>query len=421
MLKHLKHTILLSLAFCSLSYSQFWTPTGALSSINAQYLTAAAHVGDNIFAIGNNQGFSLSTDAGVTWTAPTINAPNGTFAALYGTSDRIYANMKINNFDFELHYSTDNGSSWAIDTAGLPKNITASGKASMMVEYMGDNYVVAYNSTSARYKKLGDPSWTITTIDNVIIDVTAMNGNWFAIGTGKLLKSTDKGVSWNPISTSGLPSGFQGLTLVTNDKDRMFISEPPAAGGEEIYFSTDEGVSWSTTNSAGQFTHTNPWVGAMYAVGNYLFAAISPEFANVQDPPPFLISSTQQPNFTVGDTSGIARGGTTTAFPFFFHINDKLFTIMGELYVSTPGFAANIGIKEQQTEVTLFPNPTHNYIQINVANPHYWQVLDISGKPIIQGNNRSSHRVSLEGLTPGVYFITIFDDEQHYSQKIIKI
>ncbi len=400
--------------------AQYWSATGALPATSGQYLTAACHIGNNIYVVANNQVFGLSTDKGLTWTAPTISAPTGAFASLYTTADRLYANMKINTFDYELHYSLDNGSTWTIDTVGLPNNAVKTGKASMNVYNMGDNYIMAANGTTARYKKLGDPTWKSTSMDVVISDITALNSKWYAIGAVKILQSTDFGVSWSTLTTTGLPANFQGHKLASNKKDKLYISTAPSGGGEDIYFSTDEGASWTLTNSAGHYTHSNPWVGAMHAVGDYIFAAVSPEFANFQDPPPYLMSSASTPNFAPGDTTGLGMGLATTYLPFFFHINDKLYTMMGELYTSTPGFAADLSsASNSMTEMQVYPNPTTDILNISLTEPFEWALSNITGEILLRGKSDGELELSLDQFSSGLFILQTNTTEKSSTTKVL--
>ena len=84
----------------------------------------------------------------------------------------------------------------------------------------------------------------------------------------------------------------------------------------------------------------------MHAVDNYLFAKVNPECVNSQDPPPYLVSSATQPRFSPGKTSGPGAGMTTTSLPFYFHVEDKLFTMMIYLYSTQPEFPgmASLGL-----------------------------------------------------------------------------
>lgn len=363
-----KIILAISIFVTNTSFGQFWSPTGAVGTSGGSYLIAATSIDDNIYAVGNNSVFVHSSDQGENWTAPAITPPPGNYVSLTACNNYLYASMKINNFDFELHYSTNNGLTWVRDTIGLPQNIVNSGKASMNVCYMGNNYVMAFDNSKAVYKMLGTTNWIPTTIDFVIVDIKAMNDNWFAIGSQKLLKSTDHGTSWSEIATSGLPNNFQGYKLASNGLNRLFISNAPAAGGEDIYLSTDGGTTWELTNSADNYSYSNPWLGYMFAVDDYLIAAVLPEQFNFNDAPPFLISSASTPNFMVGDVSGLPTGQTNAILPFFFNSGGKLFTMFWDLYVSEPGFVGEpvSSIDEKDALiVNVYPNPAKDLIYVN--------------------------------------------------------
>lgn len=418
-MKALMYFVLVTSLAAHPSFGQFWSPTGAKSAAGAGYMIAATHLGNNVYGVGNNQVFVRSVDKGATWSAPSITAPSGDMVGLYRTDDRIYTSIKRNTYDYELHYSLDDGTTWVIDTAGLPSNLTKTGKPAMYVENMGGGYVIAYNSAVARYKKLGDPEWLPTTIDAIILDIGTLGSDWYAIGINKIVKSTDHGTNWTAINTSGFPANFQGNQLATNKVDRMFISTPPAAGGQDIYFSDDGGTSWALTNSSGHYTHANPFVGAMYAVDDYIFAAVSPEFANFKDAPPFLMSSANQPNFSKGDTSGLGEGATTTALPFFFHIGDQLFTMMGDIYTCTPGFTGNVSIAENTSVVNFFPNPATDHITLDVDIPTQWLLFNSTGKRMAQGVAHSRESINTLEFPKGLYTFQIVQDKSASTFKII--
>lgn len=404
------------LLFCALSlgsttcvYSQTWFPTGAKASIGASYLVTACQLGSNIMVIGNQQQFGRSTDAGSTWTMPAITPPNGTFIALFNAGDRIYANMKINTYNFELHYSLDNGTTWTRDTVGIPQNYVNTGKLSMNVVNMGNNYLMAYDGTHTCYKQNGAASWTEVSVSVSIADITSLNDVWYVLGNTNIMKSTDHGVSWAPAPLNGLPSGAGWYKITTNGINRMFILEGPGSGGDEIYFSDDSGANWSLTNSAGHYTYQYPYIGYMHAVGDYLFAAVNPEQFAFNDAPPFLVSSSTVPNFQVGDTSGLYNGPTVAVLPFFFHIGAKLFTLNSDLMSSTPGFSATASTPETKLSgVKVYPNPASEILNIDAPIASEWELYNISGQHLNFGKTTNTNtKIDVSGLQPGVYLLKI--------------
>lgn len=415
----------LILAFSSTLYSQYWTPTGALATAGGGYLVAATSIGDNVYAVGAASIFVHSADKGVTWTAPAITPPPGAYYALIACNNYLYASMKINTYDNELHYSLDNGMTWSIDTIGLPQNIVNTGKAAMNVRYMGNDYVMAFNATKAYHKKLGTNTWIATTIDYTIPDVIGMNDNWYAIGAGKLYKSTNHGGNWSQLPATGLPAGFQGNKFASNGLNRLFVSNSPANGGNDVYMSTDGGNSFTLTNSASQHTHTNAWVGAMFAVDDYIFGAILPESGNFNDAPPYIMSSTSTPDFSVGDGTGLPTGSTISDIPFFFNSGNKLFTMYGDLYTSTPGFVGNpvnVSVVDyKELEVGVYPNPAQNVINISaieMANIESLILYNPQGQ-IVKEFKTSLKTIDVSHLPRGFYTLIIHSESKVASKKII--
>ncbi len=412
-MKRFTFTMLLCIIAVSGLFAQYWQSTGALAGAGSStYLTGATHVGETIFVVSMEQGLAYSTDQGQTWTKQTAARPSGTIAAITGTKDRLYASFKVNTYDFELYYSMDNGATWTIDTIGLPKNLTQTGKSGMILKYMGNDYILAHNYSKAVYKKLGDPGWKSTFIDNIIVDVSATSDKWLAIGQAKMLQSTNHGESWTTLGTGGLPDNFQG-NLICSNGSRIYVSNPPADGAEDIYFSDDGGSNWTLTNSSGKLSFSNPWVQSMYAVDDYLFAAIKP--ANFQDAPPFLISSTAQPDFSVGDVSGLPTGKTNTNLPFFFHVGNKLFTMFWDLYSSEPGFtgetstaAINVN-KDNSHVISVYPNPAAQTIKLQTNNIEVLgiEIYSLTGQKVFHQNSLLNNSIDVSVWSKGVYLLNI--------------
>lgn len=227
------------------------------------------------------------------------------------------------------------------------------------------------------------------------------------------MRSTDHGVTWESAPFNGLPSGFSWNKMTTNRVNKMFLAVPPAeGGGDDIYYSDDAGVNWTLTNSAGHYSHANAWIEAMYAVGDYVFAAVRPAAGDFYNAAPYLISSTDVPNFEVGDTSGLFMGLTAGPLPLFFHIGDQLYTISWDLVSSTPGFSATASVEDDlQFPFNAYPNPTNGTFYVQVSNKTQWTLTSIDGKLIANGiTTGSTTKIDMETLKSGIYLLqTVFD------------
>lgn len=71
-------------------------------------------------------------------------------------------------------------------------------------------------------------------------------------------------------------------------------------------------------------------------------------------------------------------------------------------------------------EVTIYPNPTKDYVTINTLNNDYVnvEVLDLSGKSLLIKDNDA--KLDLSGLAAGVYFLKINWNDKSLNYKIVK-
>jgi photosystem II stability/assembly factor-like uncharacterized protein len=403
--------------------AQNWQSTGALNGTGSnQFLTAAAHIENNIYVVSSDQLFAHSEDKGKTWTTPEITKPNGTFAYLKGIKNRLYASLRqINGFDYELQYSLDNGANWQLDTIGLPKNIVNTGKSSMILEDMRNDYILAHNYTKFYYKKIEETVWKETANNFGVFDVTATSNKWIAIVAGKIVQSIDNGESWSDIATIGLPANFQGYEIVSSNTDRLFICNAPAASGQDIYFSEDGGINWTLTNSAGLYSYANPWIEEMYAVNNHVYASIKPELFKLQVAPSYIVSSAATPDFSIGDLTGIPAANTSISFPFYFHIDDELFTMYGDLYSSEMSSNTASLNDEKLNDLKVYPNPFQNKLNLSIKENSEWVLYAIDGKKIRSGKvTVTDAMIPTENLKSGFYFLKVKNDKGTKSFCLIK-
>ena len=108
-------------------------------------------------------------------------------------------------------------------------------------------------------------------------------------------------------------------------------------------------------------------------------------------------------------------------------------TISNGSYTITQGFLQPVASSDGITElpdpcIKIFPNPAIDFINIEFQG-HFSGIIqfylsDISGSEIYAGtiNNTRNYQLDLSEIKPGVYFLTIKQDQKQFtSHKIIKV
>jgi hypothetical protein len=69
---------------------------------------------------------------------------------------------------------------------------------------------------------------------------------------------------------------------------------------------------------------------------------------------------------------------------------------------------------------TVFPNPTTNYITVNVNTPYEFKLYSADGKTLMDQKDVNYKKIDLSIYPNGIYFIIISSYGEHYKEKIIK-
>ena len=108
---------------------------------------------------------------------------------------------------------------------------------------------------------------------------------------------------------------------------------------------------------------------------------------------------------------------------YYIHVEDEnnnltveerfTFCISCEIMVSTNDLS--------KPKISLYPNPTNAHINVVGINRNAkYKISDLNGKVLIY-SKLSDNEIDLTDLKPGLYFISLFDNETTISRKIIKI
>jgi hypothetical protein len=150
---------------------------------------------------------------------------------------------------------------------------------------------------------------------------------------------------------------------------------------------------------------------------------------NISNDPRFILpttvlgvdSSNNAFNWDLLDSSACINAGFTDTINFTFYPTD----IIGQNRFF--GNTMDIGAYENQTiiddintskapSIQVFPNPTSGLITIDIMQVQKVELVDITGKTVLQTTER---QLDLSDLENGVYLLRIWDHSRIYSKKII--
>ena len=102
---------------------------------------------------------------------------------------------------------------------------------------------------------------------------------------------------------------------------------------------------------------------------------------------------------------------------FFFGTNEAYGR---ELYVLNSTISST---KELNTfQINIFPNPTEDIIQLQgletTANPY--QIVDMTGALLKSGVTSGAHEINVNGLSAGMYFLNVYQEDKTYRAKFFK-
>ena len=282
-----------------------------------------------------------------------------------------------------------------------------------------------------------------------------------------LLKTTDGGTTWLPLSISWLPSDHAGISYYVDAYNGWAFSYNPFSNLPPItiYKTTDGGTNWTsqyTDNTSGsfenmQFTDINH--GWIVGKNGKIFKTINggTTWTIVTNP---LILSTYSFSavFFINNDEGWIAGGESGSPKKIFKTTDGgvtwstqdlpvQYTVLGlSFWDANHGWAISdydssslpptigeiisysvpLGVNDNiaKNKIIIFPNPSNGrfYIDIKEVNSKMrLEIFNVWGQKIQKEVNlkQSTNEIDLSSYSKGVYFIKINDGENNYAEKIV--
>lgn len=422
----------------------------------------------------NFMGIFATTDGGVTWTkqASAYNVSANSFPNIVKFFDDLNGITIGDPLDdgYEIYRTTNGGQNWnKVPVANIPAILGGEYGIAGYFDSTTDGTKIwfgsVYGGNSQRIFRSSDggTTWNVTpisTINGGAYGITFKDANvGFIFGmvgtTFTIQKTTDAGVTFTPITATGITGNVFDLECVPNSN--MIAVSALTSGVSYAYFQPSDsslafqsftnqifanpiafsnfytGFAGSTnttaTNGIFKFNNTVSFVGSNigtpfttdvdfttadgfnYFLEDYTFADGTLKFRqnHTASPTGFEWSSASFPTGTA------TVGGAL--IPVDAGMYDVTFNILNLQYTFTEVLKTNTVV---QKAMSLYPNPSNKLITIENAAPiKAIRIIDITGKTSTISNFQNN-QVNVEQLANGIYTIQIETDTNVFSEKFIK-
>jgi hypothetical protein len=385
----MKKIMLLSILLCFISlysYAQ-WQQSIGTAGLNMQSLLTN---GIYNFA-GGQTGAYLSTDSAANYSLS--NSGNDNVGPTRGfTKDNNYIYTCTSQGAFR---SADNGASWVSKSVGL-SNLLGGGilNVGTRLFYVGPTGV--FMSTNQ-----GD-SWIAAGLSTTDVrSITAINDTLFVGTNGAgIYKSVDFGQNWVSINNGlGSSTNFRAIESKGNT---LFAGGQIGTG---VYRSTDFGANWTL-------------LGGGLASGSYRGFASNSQLIIAGSFGSGVFYSKDN-----GDSWTAINTGLTDLTIFDLELNDNYIIAATNTQgvfrfpLSSLNLSTDIHDIRTKSNISIFPNPTTNQINVSVNFEQIgsvYNVYDNTGKSVLTGKLTSDKTIiGLGNLSKGNYFLQINNDPKN--------
>jgi photosystem II stability/assembly factor-like uncharacterized protein len=364
-------------------FAQSWTAqtSGTSAALSAVYFSSPT----NGWAVGTGGTILTTTDGGTNWSAQTSGVSTALSDIHFVDGLTGYAT----GLSGLVLKTTNGGTSWSGVPTGAPMNLTGVWVDASNVWVCGDLGGFAASGN-------GGSTWNPYSPGVLNISETEFVGltGWVASSGGMIARTTNGGTSWTS-QTSGVFTNLNSMSFVSATEGWM------SGDAGVIIHTTDGGMNWNT-QTTGITTH----IAAIHFASNTHGWAISGHD---------VLSTTN------GGTTWSIQTGVSSSNLLSIHFPSTTVGYAvggnGEIYKYSAG-SAGMDDQTEGVEVTVFPNPTTQQLNINSSEVIETIYIYNAQGSLVQTETRNNF--SVEPLPAGVYVLHIKTKNVTQTQRFIK-
>jgi photosystem II stability/assembly factor-like uncharacterized protein len=248
------------------------------------------------------------------------------------------------------------------------------------------------------------------------IEIAPTDSNIIYISTpNRLYKTTNEGINWTPI-VNGLPfSGILDVEISRTNSDVVWVTIASYEDGKKVYRTDDGGETWNNISydlpnvkilSIVEQTGTDKGVYVGTEIGVFYIDNTMNSWVDF---------SKNLPNVFVSELEIQYEAGKLRAATFGRGMWQS------NLYTAT-----SIIPKTQTNEINVYPNPTSDFINIEIGNNKttvfHFSLYNSLGQMVLRkhfNNAKRIRKIDVQKLPSGIYNLIIKEDNKVQSKKIL--
>ncbi len=430
----------------------FWTEYATSQPEANTGMTSISIVDDNVTWLNMSCGtpactpirrYSKTIDGGMYWQTAAIdlgsNSVNLKIGNISGVSEMVaYAAVQPTGSGAigGIWQTTDGGTTWTRQASA-----TFSDPASFvsLVHFWDSNNGVAMGNPVDGYYEIyttanGGNLWTRVASSPALIPIDAEeylvtnnftvteNTIWAMTDYGRLLKSTDKGLSWTitqtPILDFEIHWGMLTADMAFTDQNNGLLQ----TSDFQLFYTNDGGVTWTDHLYSGVMR--NFGIAAIPGVHD-VYIAVGEDIVNSQRGSSFSIdaglnwnSINDFPDLTYVNGGVIEFRSIITGFASGFSTSP----VVGGIFKWNPPLLLEVLNFSKNNSIIASPNPTSGILNIKGTSISQIMVSDMLGKQISSTsyNALSETTINLDKLVNGLYMVSVTNDKGTSKIKVVK-